>query len=248
MRSILYLASTSVLALGLACAGPAFATTGPADQNAAGNAAQGQSPTRVEINNDLHKAGVTDRQSVRAHVVWAQSPSGQSVVFLIGPANMQAGKSTANFDENKLRSDLSNAGFKNIDFARSPEVLRGGYSRGREILAFESEFGARPAVQYVNARKLETELQKAGLSDSNEVSGQLFRAETPVSKTWFVLVAPKNLTGKNSARLSDNSIDKFERNGFINSSMYDTDITVVHGRLHNLDVIAVAGSNIGPTA
>jgi hypothetical protein len=245
MRSIFYLTSASVLALGLACAGPAFATAGSAGQNAAANTVEGQGPTRVEINNDLHRAGVTDRQSVRAHLVWARSPSGQSVAFLIGPENMQAGKTTGQFDENKLRSDLSKAGFKNIDFARKAELLRGRVPGNQLVLAFESQYGAPKAKNYVDPNKLDSELRNAGLSDGHRWNAQLFRAATPTGNTWFALIAPK---GAHRANISDKEIDKFERNGFIDANMYNNNMAIVQGRLNNLDVIAVAGSNIGPAA
>jgi hypothetical protein len=243
MRSIFYLTSASMLALGLACAGPAFAATGPAGQSNRGSAMQGQSPTRLEINNDLHKAGVKDRQGVQAHLVWARSPSGQSVAFLIGPENMKAGRS-GHFDETKLRSELSKAGFKNIDFSHNPELLRGKFSGNQLVLAFESQYGSPRAASYVDPNKLDRELKNAGLNDCRQLNAQLLRAETPTTNTWFALIAPNG----EHRNISDKEINRFQRNGFIDASMYNSKMAIVKGRLNNQEVVAVAGANIGPAA
>lgn len=244
MSSIFYLTSASLLALGFAFAGPAFAATGPAGQSTGSGAAQGQSPTRIEIYNDLHKAGVRDRQGVQAHLVWARSPSGQSVAFLIGPEKMQAGKS-GSFDQNTLRSELSKAGFKNIDFSHNPELLRGKFSGNQLVLAFESQYGAPRAASYVDRNKLDKELKSAGLNDGRQLQAQLLRAETPTTNTWFALIAPN---GGRHVAISDKEINRFERNGFVDASMYNNNMAIVQGRLNNQDVIAVAGSDIGPAA
>ncbi len=247
MPNILYLTTASVLALGLACAGPALAETGASpNRGTTPSSMRGQSLDRSQIEFTLRKAGVADRQNLPGHLVWADDPSGQAVAFLIGPENMQAGHSARRFDKDKLRSDLSKAGFKSINFADNPEMVRGQTSAGHQVLAFESQSGAKPATAYVDASKLDNELNEAGLQDSRQLNGKLLRTQG-AGRLLFVLVAPKDFRNAAPLKFTDGQIDNFLRDGFIDASMYNNNIAMVQGRLNNRDVIAVVGANIGPT-
>jgi hypothetical protein len=246
MRNILSLTSASMLVLGLAVSGPAFAqSTNPLGRNAATAHAGTRAVSRTEIQRTLYKAGVDDRRNLRGHLVWAQDSSGQSVAFLIGPQDMRAG-SAAHFNKVKLRSDLTKAGFKNINFADNPEMVS-GQTAADQILAFESQSGAQPASKNIDASKLTSELSNAGLKDSGRLNGKLLRAQGS-GQLLFVLVGPRDFRNGTSLKFTDKQTDNFLRDGFIDASMYNTNIAIVQGRLNSMDVIAVAGANIGPAS
>jgi len=239
-----HLLSASALALGLA-----FGSTAIAQQplpTSPGAAQQAPRAGASEVRDILGKINIEERQEFNGRLVRAHSPEGHPVLLVVGPENMEGGKDLADFNQDKVRGQLTQAGFKSIEFVDDLVGVRGKLD-DKAILALTAERGWRGATGAAqsstpNLDRLTEQLEKAGLSEAKAFEGKLVHARTSAGQTLFVLVGPEGFRG-DSVDFSAAELSKFQQRGFQNARIAE-DVEMVRGKWSDMSVIALTGAGI----
>jgi hypothetical protein len=252
------LASVSLLALGLSIGVPAMAQQAPgsapgATPGAAQSATPSQGMQRSDIKDKLDQAGIKDRKEFKGHLVKAQSAEGQPVLLVFGPEDMKADKSVDNFSQDKIRGELTKAGFSNVNFVQDAQMVRGQLKEDQQVLAISAKSGgwqptaAQAQNQTPNLDRFKKDLDQVGLDNRDEFKGKLLRAQAG-GDTLFLIVGPKDFKGDKSVDLSAADLSKLQQQGFQTVDVAQK-VRMVHGKLDKADVIALAGHDLtgGPT-
>ncbi|MDP2358541.1 MAG: hypothetical protein Q8M31_21150 [Beijerinckiaceae bacterium] len=245
MRNI---AIVSASAIALMVSVPALAQQPTSQRGAVPNVAgaQAQGTDRSQIKDKLGNINVEDRKEFKGRLVRAQSPEGHPVVMVIGPENMEGDKSLDNFNRDKVRGQLTQAGFQKIEFIEEPQAVRGKLD-DKAILAMSAERGWRgeagPAqAGSPNLDRLREQLGKIGLEDREEFRGRLVQASSG-GQTLFVLVGPEDFESGESVTFTAGELSKFQQRGFQNARVVE-DVRIVQGTLDDMAVIALTGRGI----
>jgi hypothetical protein len=239
-----HLLSASALALGLA-----FGSTAIAQQpmpTTPGAAQQAPRAGAGEVRDILGKINIEERQEFNGRLVRAHSPEGHHVLLIVGPENMEGGKDLADFNQDKVRGQLTQAGFQSIEFVDDLAAVRGKLD-DKAILALTAERGWRGATGPAksgtpNLERLTEQLEKAGLSEAKEFEGKLVHARTAAGQTLFVLVGPEGFRG-DSVELSAGELSKFQQRGFQNARIAEN-VEMVRGKWSDMSVIALTGAGL----
>jgi len=239
-----HMLSASALALGLA-----IGTTAIAQQpmpTTPGAAHQAPRAGTGEIKDILGNIDIEERKEFKGRLARAHSPEGHPVLLIVGPENMEGDKDLADFNQDKVRGQLTQAGFQRIEFVDDLAGVRGKLD-DKAILALTAERGWRGVTGSAqssapNLDRLTEQLEKAGLSEASEFEGKLVHARTSAGQTLFVLVGPEGFSG-DSVELSASELSNFQKHGFENARMAE-DVEMVRGKWSDMDVIALTGAGI----
>ncbi|WP_322514306.1 hypothetical protein SR870_14830 [Rhodopseudomonas palustris] len=245
------LATVSVFAIALGSSGALAQTSNSSGANSNSGvttSAAGQKMGQSDLKSKLEKAGVDDREEFKGHLVVAQAPSGQSVQLLFGPEDFEGGKSADKFDQDRVRSKLTKAGFSNIQFGSAASMVRGQMSDDKQILAFSSDVS--PAFNVAQSDSpatsdLKKDMKNVDLGDRSEFKGKLVTARTDQG-TVRILIGPKEFEGGKSVELSAGDLDKLQQNGFSDAQV-TRDVTMVKGEMDDMQIIALSGQGLSST-
>lgn len=207
---------------------------------------QGSSLDRGQIKDRLGDIKVEDRKEFKRRFVSAQSPEGHPVIMIIGPENMEGDKSVDGFNRDKVRGQLTQSGFKNIEFTEQAKAVRGNLDNDRAVLALSADSGASSGVAQSSIPDLDrfkSALEKVGLSDRSEFKGKLVQARTLGGQHVFVIVGPEDFMGDGSVDLSATDLTKFQERGFQSAKVVQ-DAKMVRGKLDDMAVIRLASQGI----
>lgn len=243
MKPTTYL-SVSAIVLGMLVAGPASAQTGAP---ATGAPAQSRSVDAGKIKDRLGEINVENRKEFRGELVRAQNPEGHTVLFIIGPENFEGDESPSGFSQDKVRGQLTQAAFTNIEFIDGTTAVRGELD-DKAILALSAEQGwlgtggqaqsSKPEID-----RLKEHLDKIGMSDTSQLNGKVVQARSSTGQPLLVLVGPEDFDGDDSVSLSASDLSGMQQKGFREAKTVEN-ISMVRGKLDDLHVIALSGSGL----
>lgn len=201
-----------------------------------------------EMKDKLDGASIEDREEVKGHVVRAQSPEGQPILFVVGPEDMKAGESSDDFNEDKVRGELTTAGFQDIEFVADAEMLRGKMGDDKHVLVVTGGPGWRGIHGVAEGDKPDLDrlgdfVGEAGVDDAAEFNGEFLRARTDAGETAFVLIGAEGFGSDDSTDLSAEELNDLQQQGFESVEMAD-DLVILRGEMEGGSVLILGGESV----